>query len=105
MSLCFFLLVINVSAEITFLLIFGRVLMKYPDKSVNDPLNYIPENPFTVWTVGRFGEDILGKGVLNDDRGNLPWDRHALIQIADGCRTSGYTPFPGVTDFKDGMIT
>ena len=104
-SLCVFLLVSGVSAEITFFPDFWpRSVEVVPDKSVNDPLNYIPENPLTVWTVGRFGEDFLGKGVLNDDRGALSWDRHALIQIADGCRTSGYTPFPGVTDFKDGTI-
>ena len=64
-SLCFFLLVINVSAEITFFADFwARSNEVIPDKSVNDPLNYIPENPFTVWTVGRFGRDVLGKGVL-----------------------------------------
>jgi len=93
-SLCIFLLVAGVSAETTFFADFLPNSDKaVPDLSVNDPQSYIPENPFTHWSGAAYDWD---PGFL--------WDGFALRQNSDLCRTSGYTPFPGVKDFKDGMI-
>lgn len=93
-SLCIFLLVSGVSAETTFFADFLPNSDKaIPDPSVNDPQSYIPENPLTHWTRAAYDWD---PGFL--------WDGFALRQNSDLCRTSGYTPFPGVKDFKDGMI-
>ena len=102
----FFLLVINVSAKTVFFADFSPVSKKaVPDESVNDPLNYIPENPLTVWEAGFFGAHISRESKRASLRMRVQsFDVHALIQTSNLCNTSGYTPFPGVTDFKDGII-
>ena len=99
-SFLVFSLAVGVGAETVFLANFlGKSDKAVPDFSVNDPLNYVPENPKTVWALGRFGRNQWRTGVFD-----WRWGKNALIQITNLCEGSGYTPFPGVTDFKEGMI-
>lgn len=54
---------------------------------VNDPAQWVPDNPDQVWAIADFPGS--GKG---------------LQQTVEGCGISGNTPLPGVTDFGDGVI-
>jgi len=54
---------------------------------VNDPAQWVPENPAQQWRIDNFPGS--GKGLFN---------------IQEGCGISGNTPLPGVTDFTDGVI-
>ena len=59
-----------------------------PSKAVNDPKNWQPENPQTLWEVADFANGTKG-----------------LRQTAEGCGTSGNTLLPGMTrNFTDGII-
>ena len=59
-----------------------------PNKAVNDPGNWKPENPQTQWTIGDFANGTK-----------------ALKQVTEGCAASGNTPLPGMTSkFTNGII-
>ena len=59
-----------------------------PNQAVNDPKNWKPENPQTLWSLADFANGTQG-----------------LRQTAEGCGTSGNTPLPGMTkDFTNGII-
>jgi len=63
-----------------------------PDISVNDPKSWKPENPGTQWQIADFP--------ANKTKG--------LKQVAEGCGTSGFTPFPdpqgNLKNWRDGVI-
>lgn len=59
-----------------------------PNDSVNDPGSWKPQNPGTVWAIG----DFPANGTK------------ALQQTAEGCGASGFTPFPTIENWSDGII-
>ena len=59
-----------------------------PNNDVNNPENWEPENPGTIWALNRFPAN----------------GTQALQMQASGCGTSGYTPLPGVENFTNGII-
>jgi len=59
-----------------------------PNNSVNDPGNWKPENPATTWAIGNFPAN----------------GTKALQMTAGGCGSSGFTPFPTVENWTDGII-
>ena len=58
-----------------------------PSKAVNDPGNWKPENPQTLWSLAAFANGTQG-----------------LRQTAEGCGTSGNTPLPELKNFTNGVI-
>jgi len=59
-----------------------------PDNGVNDPGNWKPENPSITWAIG----DFPANGT------------QALQMTGSGCGSSGFTPFPTVENWSDGII-
>ncbi|MFQ6042983.1 MAG: hypothetical protein ACE5PV_19190 [Candidatus Poribacteria bacterium] len=59
-----------------------------PDNSVNDAGNWKAENPANTWGIG----DFPANGTK------------ALKMTAGGCGSSGFTPFPTVENWTDGII-
>lgn len=58
-----------------------------PSPAVNDPKNWKPENPQTLWVLADFANGTKG-----------------MRQTAEGCGTSGNTPFPELKNFTNGVI-
>ena len=54
---------------------------------VNDPAQWLPDNAGQNWGIAAF-----------------PGSGQGLKNLNEGCGTSGNTPWPGVTDFSDGII-
>ena len=59
-----------------------------PDNGVNDPANWEPEHPPIVWAIS----DFPANGT------------QCLKMTTGGCGNSGYTPFPTVENWSDGII-
>jgi hypothetical protein len=59
-----------------------------PDNGVNDPGNWKPENPANIWAIG----DFPANGTK------------CLQQVGSGCGASGFTPFPTVENWSNGVI-
>lgn len=59
-----------------------------PNNSVNDPGSWEPENPSISWSIGNFPAN----------------ETQALQMTGSGCGSSGFTPFPTVENWSDGII-
>jgi hypothetical protein len=59
-----------------------------PDNSVNDPANWVPEHAPITWAIG----DFPANGT------------QAFQMITGGCGNSGFTQFPTVDNWSDGII-
>jgi hypothetical protein len=59
-----------------------------PNNSVNDSANWKAENPANTWGIG----DFPANGTK------------ALKMTASGCGSSGFTPFPTVENWTNGII-
>lgn len=59
-----------------------------PNNTVNDPKNWKPENPANTWGIA----DFAANGTK------------ALQMTGGGCGSSGFTPFPTVKDWANGVI-
>ena len=86
-----FLLASYASSAVVFYADFEKGSLGIPGAFVNDVGNYKSENPHTFWEYSDFeGSEIGGQ--------------RSLIQIGEGCRTTGNTNLPGVTYFDEGII-
>lgn len=59
-----------------------------PNNDVNEPGNWEPENAAIQWDVAPFPAN----------------GTQALLQATEGCDASGFTPFPTIDNFTDGVI-
>ncbi|MYC77588.1 hypothetical protein F4X10_17640 [Candidatus Poribacteria bacterium] len=86
-----FLLASYASSEVVFYADFEKGSLGIPGDFVNDVGNYKSENRSTFWEYSDFeGREIGGQ--------------RSLIQIGEGCRTTGNTNLPGVKSFNEGII-